>query len=258
VAGPIGIICALHEELVHLRSDLEGERAEATAGLRFLHGRLDGREVVLVESGMGKVNAAMVATHLASGLGARALVLAGVAGGLDPALDVGDVVVADRTVQHDAGMVADGVTTVYQAGYLPFFKPTDRLGYALAPELRAAVGAHLEGLELPALSHRAGGSGERQRAVLGTVLTGDRYVGCEDTRALLHDELGGLAVEMEGAAVAQVAESHGLPWLVIRALSDLAGRDAKFDFAAFADEAAAVSATVLRRLLAVLDDPGAV
>jgi adenosylhomocysteine nucleosidase len=255
VAEPIGIICALHEELIHLRADLDDERAEKRAGLRFLRGRLDGREVVLVESGMGKVNAAMVATQLACRFDARALVLAGVAGGLDPALDVGDVIVADRTVQHDAGMVTDGVATVYQPGHLPFLRPSGRLGYELPPPLRDAVGALLEGLALPALSTRAGGSGREQRVVMGTVLTGDRYVGCEETRTLLHGDLGGLAVEMEGAAVAQVAESHDLPWLVIRALSDLAGREASFDFAAFADEAAAVSATVLRRLLPALDAP---
>lgn len=85
------------------------------------------------------------------------------------------------------------------------------------------------------------------------MLSGDQYVHSEFTRQRLHGEFGGLAVEMEGGgAVAQVADAFGIPWLVIRALSDLAGRDSRFDFLAFVDEVAASSVAILRRLLPVL------
>ncbi len=238
---------------MHLRRHLVGAATTRDAGMRFDTGVLDGHRVVLAESGMGKVNAAMVATVLVERFGAGALLLAGVAGGLDPRLRVGDVVVADRTVQHDAGMVIDAVHTTYQPGHLPFFNPTDRLGHAVPSALESRVRARLAGLSLPPLSDRAGGSGDPPRVVLGTILTGDRYVGCEDTRERLHTDLGGVAVEMEGAAVAQVAESYGVPWLIVRALSDLAGRAAAFDFATFADEAAVRGALVLRRLLPALE-----
>ena len=86
----------------------------------------------------------------------------------------------------------------------------------------------------------------------GTVLSGDQYLHCGVTRDRLYREFGGRAVEMEGGAVAQVCEAFGIPWLVIRALSDLAGGDSRFDFAAFVDQAAATSATILRHLLPVL------
>lgn len=248
-----GVLCALEEEHVHLRRHLVGAVSVRDTGMRFDTGALDGRPVVLAESGMGKVNAAMVATALVERFGAGALVLAGVAGGLDPGLRVGDVVVADRTVQHDAGMVIDAVHTTYQPGHLPFFNPTDRLGHSLPSALESRIRARLDGLSLPPLSNRAGGSGDPPRVVVGTILTGDRYVGCEDTRERLHTELGGVAVEMEGAAVAQVAEGYGVPWLIVRALSDLAGREATFDFATFADEAAVRGALVLRRLLPALE-----
>lgn len=84
------------------------------------------------------------------------------------------------------------------------------------------------------------------------MLTGDQFLHDESARRRLHAELGGSAVDMEGAAVAQVCEGFGIPWLLVRALSDLAGRESRFDFAAFVDEVAAGSAAILRRLLPVL------
>ena len=84
------------------------------------------------------------------------------------------------------------------------------------------------------------------------MLTGDQFLHDESTRRRLYAELGGSAVDMEGAAVAQVCEGFGIPWLLIRALSDLAGRESRFDFTAFVDEVAAGSAAILRRLLPVL------
>ena len=83
-------------------------------------------------------------------------------------------------------------------------------------------------------------------------MTGDQYLHCEVTRDRLHGDLGGHAVEMEGAAVSQVCESFGIPWLVIRALSDLAGAQSRVDFTAFVEEVSAQSASILRHLLPVL------
>ena len=88
--------------------------------------------------------------------------------------------------------------------------------------------------------------------VYGTVHTGDQYLNCDSTHERLLSELDGKAIEMEGGAVAQVCESFDLPRLVIRALSDLAGGNALFDFTAFVEQASATSATILRHLLPVL------
>ena len=176
----------------------------------------------------------------------------GVAGGLDPALNIGDIVVADRAVQHDAGVIeADGLQ-LYQAGHVPFINPTENLGYRVDPELDARVRDRLDGFPLPPVSRAAGGADRPPRIAHGAVLTGDQFLHDEPTRERLHAELGGCAVDMEGAAVAQVCEAFGAPWLLIRALSDLAGRDSRFDFAAFVDEVAASSAAILRHLLPVL------
>jgi adenosylhomocysteine nucleosidase len=250
--SPIGLICAIPQELADLRADLEHDDRVRIGGFDLDQGRLDGRPVVLAQAGMGKVNTATVATLLAVRFGARTLVFSGVAGGLDPELAIGDVVIAERAVQHDAGVIEEGRLHPYQAGHIPFFNPTHELGYAVAPDLLARARASLEGLDLPPLSGAAGGSGRPPKLIYGTILTGDQFIHCEATRERLQREFEAQAVAMEGAALAQVAERLGVPWLEIRALSDLAGKDSRFDFAKFVAEVARSSALILRRLLPVL------
>jgi len=250
--APIGLICAIPQELIELRAALEPDQRSEIGGFGFDRGRLDGQPVVLAEAGIGKVNTAAVATLLAARFEARSLVFSGVAGGLDPALHIGDLVIATRAIQHDCGMIEDQRLQPYQAGHVPFFNPTEELGYAVDPALLERVRGRLEGLALPPLSALAGGAGRRPQLVFGTILAGDQYIHCEATRVRLQQEFAAQAVAMEGGALAQVARRLGLPWLEIRALSDLAGKDSRFDFAAFVHEVAASSARILRRLLPVL------
>jgi adenosylhomocysteine nucleosidase len=253
MAGTIGIIAAIPQELHHLRAVLAHDRVSEAGGFRFDHGSLEGRDVAVAEAGIGKVNTAMVATLLAARCGADLLIFSGVAGGLDPALEIGDLVIGTRAIQHDAGVIEDERLLTYQAGHVPFFNPTDRLGYEPDPALLERVRAALEGLDLPPLSQAAGGAtGRRPEVVYGTILAGDQYIHCEATRERLHRDFRAQAVAMEGAAMAQVAERAGAGWLEIRALSDLAGKDSRIDFASFVDQVAASSFQVLRRLLPVL------
>jgi len=248
----IGIICAIEQELAHLRAMLSDASRLDVAHTHFDTGRLDGHEVVLASAGMGKVNAALVATLLADRFRCRTVVFSGVAGGLDPTLHIGDVVIADRILQYDAGVIEDERLQTYQAGHVPFINPTERLGYPIDADLLSGIKDRLDGFTLPPLSDAAGGREQPPRIAFGTILTGDQYLHCEATRDRLHGDLGGLAIEMEGGAVAQVCETFNIPWIVIRALSDLAGRDSRFDFMAFVDSVAASSAAILRRLLPVV------
>jgi adenosylhomocysteine nucleosidase len=248
----IGLICAIPQERVALRAALQGDQALEIGGFGFDRGLLDGRAVVVAEAGIGKVNTAAVAALLALRFEAKTLVFSGVAGGLDPELAIGDVVVATRAIQHDCGVIENERLQPYQAGHVPFFNPTPELGHAVDPDLLARVQARLEGLELAPLSAAAGGGGWRPRLVYGTILAGDQFIHCEATRERLHREFEAQAVAMEGAALAQVGERLGLPWLEIRALSDLAGQDSRFDFAKFVEEVARSSALILRRLLPIL------
>jgi len=237
---PIGLICAIPQELAHLRAVLTDPQSEYIAHTVFDAGTIDGHEVVLAGSGMGKVNAALVTTLLADRFACRTVVFSGVAGGLDPRLAIGDIVIADYVIQHDAGLLENERVQTYQPGYAPVINPTDRLGYRVDAALLDRVKQRLADLSIT------------DQISYGTVLSGDQYLNCETTRQRLLTEFGGKAVEMEGGAVAQVCEAFAIPWLVIRALSDLAGGDALFDFTAFVDRAAQSSAAILQRLLPVL------
>jgi adenosylhomocysteine nucleosidase len=252
-AQPIGLISAIAEETAILRGRLLDGGVETHAGVRFQPGRLDGRPAVLVETGIGKVNAALVATVLLERFGVGAFLFAGVAGGLDPDLGIGDVVVAERLIQHDYGAIVDGRLRPYRPGALPFGVPVAPLDFVPPAGVLEGAKAALAALVLPEMPAAAtGAAARRPRLRFGTVLTGDQFLACEETRARLFDEHRALAIEMEGAAVAQVAEAYGKPWIVVRAISDLAGRESQRDFTAFVEAAAAGTADVVTRLLPIL------
>lgn len=249
----IGIICAIPQELGHLAGVMTATEESRHGGIGFVTGTLDGHRLVLAGGGVGKVNAALTATLLADRFGCRALVFSGVAGGLDPALHVGDVVIGERTLQHDAGVLQSERVHTYQAGHVPFFNPTDQLGYRPPAALLARVRERLQGFTCEPLSAAAaGGRARTPEVAFGTILTGDQFLNCEVTRKRLFQELGGQAIEMEGGVIGQVAEAFAVPHLVIRALSDLAGAESHVDFGRFVEEVAAGSARIVRHLLPVI------
>jgi adenosylhomocysteine nucleosidase len=247
--APLGLICAIPEEIAHFGPHFQQRGTVEAGGFLFRTGQLDGVAAVLVEAGLGKVNAAVVSTLLIERLDCRALLFSGVAGGVDPALGIGDVVVSTRLVQHDYGALVDRALRVYQPGVPPLPGLDTTHGYDVDAALLARCRAALDGFALPPLSAEAtGGQARTPRLAFGTIVTGDQFVNCEATRLRLNADFGALAVEMEGAAVAQVATRYGRPYVVVRSLSDLAGAESHMDFGAFAEAAAAGAAALIRRL----------
>ena len=245
---PLGIVSALPEEMGGLGLALEKGDVVEAAGYHFHHGRVDGHPVVLAEAGCGKVATAIVASLLADRFGCAGLVFSGVAGGLDPALAIGDIVIADELIQHDYGAVTGARLTAYHPGLAPIGPLTERPGFRLDPALRQAIAASIAGFSIPPSA-----PGERPaRVLLGRVLSGDQFVNCAATRDRLHQDFGGQAVEMEGGALAQVAERFGVPCIVVRCLSDLAGAESHMDFAKFLPLAANAATIVVRRVLPIL------
>ena len=200
------------------------------------------------------MHAAASATAVVERFGAGALVLTGVAGGVDEGLGVGDIVVARRIVDTDYRRETDEAPIHYRPGTLPFPSVEPDAGYDLPASLRTAVEDALPA-ELQAGTRDSRGSGPLERpgrVVMGTIASGDVFVASPRYRDELAERFGAQAVEMEGAAVCGVAMRYGLPWLVVRALSDRAGEDSDLVFETFLPAAAARSAMILRALLPII------
>lgn len=248
----LGVITALPEELAHL-SDRSAE-VTTIGGLPFWRGQIAGREAVFVESGAGKVNAGVATVLLLDRFDCRAVLMCGVAGGLDPALGVGDIVVGTGNIQHDYGMEKEDRFVHIQPGSRPSLGQAWTPGYPVAEPLVERLRTAVDGLALDPLPE-AVGAGRRTPVVrFGAILTGDSFVNSERTRRRLHETFGAQAVEMEGGAVAQVAARWGddIPVVNVRCLSDLAGTESHLDFRAFLPVAARYASLVAHRLAPVV------
>lgn len=226
----LALISALHEELSALLPLVEVRRDELHAGRRFHLGRLGSHEVVLVLSGIGKVAAACTAVQLAERYRVERMVFTGVAGGLHPQVRVGDVVLADELLQHD--LDASPLFPRYEVPLVGVSRFA--VDAALSTPLHAAAQT--------ALDHAGEWLGDDAAALgvvaprlhRGLVISGDRFVATAAESQTLRTALpDALAVEMEGAAVAQVCHAYDLPLAVLRIVSDRADDAAHIDFARF-------------------------
>ena len=252
----VAILAAMPQEMRDLRDDLVVDPSAALAadparGSReFLAGRLWGVPVVLAWTRWGKVAAAVTATHVLATYAPDAVIFTGVAGSLDPAVGIGDVVVADSLVQHDMD-----ATPLFARHEIPLLGASELAADATihAGLLRAAeqfIGEDLSG-SVPSTARSAFGIRD-PRVHAGQIATGDRFVNDAAAGADIRLRLPrALCVEMEGAAVAQVCHEHAVPCGVVRVISDRADDHAGTDFASFLQHvASAYTHGILRRYLA--------
>ena len=209
----------MHEELSAVLALMPDERKQLAGGREFWVGHLHGQEVVTVLSRIGKVAAATTATALIERFHVDRILFTGVAGGIAPGVNRGDVVVADAFLQHDLD-----ASPLFPRYEVPLYA-MDRFATdpALTEKLASAVGRALHGTRV----HR------------GLIASGDRFVSsAAESQALQRALPDALAVEMEGAAFAQVCHDYGVPFAAVRTVSDRADDEAHGDFLSFIDQVA--------------------
>lgn len=232
----VGIISAIPEEYSRLEWDAE-PKTEIIVNKIFKFGKINDIDVIAAECGIGKVNAALTTGLLLGHFGCDSIAFSGVAGGINPELNTGDILIADELIQHDYGAIVNGQLISSIPGSFPALDDTDDdIAYRMPDRLKNAL-INVIGLE----------------PKFGRVLTGDTYLACESTRKMFRGQFGADAIEMEGGAIAQVCCSWHVPFVVVRVLSDLAGAESQYEFEEFVDDASKKAAGVVSRVLPVLD-----
>ena len=209
----LGIIGAMAVEVELLKEKMENLTVTNHAGMEFYDGKLEGLDAVVVQCGVGKVNAAMCAQILCSVFGVTHLVNTGIAGSLCADLDIGDLVVSKDAMYHDFDCVHFG----YEMGRVPGMDtvafPADEkmIGYALAAAEEVNPG----------------------HSRTGRVASGDLFVAEKSAKNRIIEKTGAVCTEMEGAAIAQTAYRNKVPFVILRAISDKADDSAEMDYPTF-------------------------
>lgn len=225
----IGIMGAMPEEVSQLCTRLSGVTVEEYAGVSYHRGCLAGRQVVVCCAGMGKANAASTTQVLITRYGAGQIIFSGVAGNMTSKIGIGDVVIGRTVLYHDADMDMLSQSAPYLEEY-----PGDPALIAAAEAACAAAGV---------------------KAITGRIATGDRFVGDTETKKKIEAACHPDCVEMEGAAVSQIAARNGVPCVILRAMSDNADEDGyevlvvrDFDIKEYVATATKIVAAMIQRL----------
>jgi adenosylhomocysteine nucleosidase len=243
------VLGAFDAEVDIIHEEMTSKRDTAYLGVTFTMGTLRGRRVVLAHTGYGKVNAAMTATLLIEHLRPREVIFTGIAGGLNPQLQPGDLVIGLQTAHHDYGYVKDDTTenvgTWNRVTGIrnPLFLPADSMLVETAREAGAVIS--LDSIPM-------NGGGRQPRLLEGTIVTGDAFIASASKKRELRRSLGADAVEMEGAAVAQICMQTETPCLIVRSISDRADSTAVQDAELFYRIAAKNSAVLVMKIVELL------
>ena len=210
----IGIIGAMEEEVAALKEQMDIEELRTIAGMEFCKGVCEGQPVVVVRSGIGKVNAAVCTQILCDVFQAEAIINTGVAGSLKNEINIGDIVLSTDALQHDMDATGFG----YEAGVIPrmetsVFEADEEL-ITLAEKVCREVNPDIQVFK-------------------GRVISGDQFISDHGVKECLITMFKGYCTEMEGAAIAQAAWLNKVPYLVIRAISDKADGSAEMDYSEF-------------------------
>lgn len=229
----IGIIGAMEEEVAILKEKMSEVTVLEKAGMEFFKGILGGQQVVVVRSGIGKVNAGICTQILADVFQVNAVINTGIAGSLKAEINIGDIVLSTDTMQHDVDAREFG----YEIGQVPRMDtkifPADKSLRAIALKVCHQVNPEIQVFE-------------------GRVASGDQFVADKETKEKIIANTQAYCTEMEGAAIGQAAYLNGIPYLVIRAISDKADDSAHVDYPTFEREAIRHTVNLVENMMQAL------
>ena len=226
----IGIIGAMHEEITELKSVMENLTEEKVINLTFYKGQLKGKDVVLVEGGIGKVNASVCTTLLINHFKVDQVIFTGVAGGVNPEIKVGDIVVSTDLIEHDFDCTAFGSAP----GEIPRMETSTFVADKKLMETAKEVAYE----KFP-----------EEKVWVGRIVSGDQFIASVEKVKWLNETFKAECTEMEGAAVAHVCHLFNIPFVILRAISDNANHDGAVDFAEFTALAAKNSKEIVEGIL---------
>ena len=219
----LGIIGAMDEEVAKLKEHMSDVEVITKASMDFYKGKLNGKDVVVVRSGIGKVNAAICTQILVDDFKITAVINTGIAGSLRNEINIGDIVLSTDALEHDVEATAFG----YPIGQIPRMDTlafeADKNLIALAETCCAKVNPDI-------------------KTFVGRVVSGDQFIASKEKKEWLVENFAGFCTEMEGAAIAHCAYLNNIPFLVIRAISDKADDSAQMDYPTF--EALAIERSI--------------
>ncbi len=227
----IGIISAIEEELQLFKSKVEIEQVVIQAGIEFHFGQLYNEKIILLKSGVGKVNAAVVTQLLIDRFGVDKIIFTGLAGGLVPLLNISDIVVSNYVVQYDVDLTAFG----------------RRLGEI--PDLARMIEADEKLIKTASIAFDEIVKDNLKQLIVGTIATGDSFISSAEKIKWLQREFGAVAVDMEGGAVGQVCQMNKVPFVIIRVISDKASENAAGEFIFSLDEASHFTFNLVSKML---------
>jgi adenosylhomocysteine/aminodeoxyfutalosine nucleosidase len=227
----LAIMGAMQEEVEPLLANFENVNVVEYANNKFYEVNLNGLDIVIAYSKIGKVFASLTASTMIEKFGCDTLLFSGVAGGINPKLQIGDLIIADKLCQHDLDITAFG----HPHGFVPegkvFVETTKNLR-----ELAIKVANE-----------------NNLKVIVGTIATGDQFVHSSERKEFIQNTFNADALEMEGASVAVVCDALNIPFFILRAISDTADMDAGFDFDEFLKSSAKNSADYLIKIVKELN-----
>ena len=229
----IGIIGAMKEEVAQLKVEMTNVNITSKASMDFYEGILGNKEVIVVQSGIGKVNAGICTQILVDMFAIDCVINTGIAGSLRPEINIGDVVISSDALQHDVDATEFG----YPLGQIPRL---DTLSFEADEKLAKQAIASCEEVN------------KDINVFSGRVVSGDQFIADSDTKQKIISNFDGYCTEMEGAAIAQTAHLNQLPFVIIRAISDKADDSAQMDYPTFEKRAIENSVRLVKDMVAKL------